>query len=184
MRTRLRTAARFALAAGIAASFVPAAPASAAGPDCPSAGQSPRELSVTEVRVATLCLLNAERRAHGLAPLQHHRRLALAGTRHVRDMVGARYFAHDSRSGRRFSARIARTGYAGGRRAVFGENLAWGTGALATPRAIVRAWMQSPGHRANILRPEFREIGIAVAAGTPGHGADGATYATEFGRRW
>jgi hypothetical protein len=65
---------------------------------------------------------------------------------------------------------------------VLGENLAWGTGGLATPGAIMQAWMNSPGHRENILNPDFREVGIGVVAGNPA-AADGygATYATEFG---
>jgi uncharacterized protein YkwD len=64
-----------------------------------------------------------------------------------------------------------------------GENLGWGSGSLATPRAMVRSWMNSPGHRANILRPTFTEVGIAVVTRTP-RGIGGATYATEFGRRF
>jgi len=162
--------------------LAPAAPALAA--HCPRADELPGRMSVTEVRHATLCLINAERRQRGLAPLRQERRLAVAGVRHARDMVRANYFAHDSRSGRAFSQRILRTGYGRGRRATLGENLAWGTGSLAAPRRIVRGWMASPGHRANILNGTFREIGIAVVAGTPQTGNDGATYATEFGRRF
>ena len=165
-----------------AACLAPAAPALAA--DCPRADELPGRMSVAEVRVATLCLINAERGEHGLAPLRQEGRLALAGTRHVRDMVRGRYFAHASRSGAAFSSRILRTGYARGRRATLGENLAWGTGSLASPRRIVRGWMASPGHRANILNGAFREIGIAVVGGTPQTGRNGATYATEFGRRF
>ena len=48
-----------------------------------------------------------------------------------------------------------------------GENLAWGTGVLATPRATVRAWMHSPDHRANLLDRRFADVGIGVAAGAP-----------------
>src|SRR3712207_9413731 len=98
-------------------------------------------------------------------------------------MVGARYFSHDSRSGDEFDDRIVRTGYTRGSRAILGENLAWGSGGLATPRAIVRGWMRSPGHRRNILHGQFREIGIGVVKGKPGH-RDGATYATGFGLRF
>jgi Cysteine-rich secretory protein family len=65
---------------------------------------------------------------------------------------------------------------------VLGENLAWGTGALATPGSIMQAWMNSPGHRENVLNPDYREVGVGVVAGNPA-AADGlgATYATEFG---
>ena len=45
-----------------------------------------------------------------------------------------------------------------------GENLAWGTGSLATPAAIMRAWMASPGHRDILLRRSYREIGIGIAS--------------------
>jgi uncharacterized protein YkwD len=158
--------------------------ASAASAACPKADELPGRMTVAEVKVATLCLINAERRERGLKPLRQNRRLAAAGKRHVKDMVRTQYFAHNSRSGKKFSARIMRTGYAARDRALLGENLAWGTGDYATPARIVRGWMKSPGHRANILRPEFREIGIAIERGTPSHGDDGATYATEFGRRY
>jgi uncharacterized protein YkwD len=184
MRNAARAPRRLLIAAAALVAIVPAAPASAAGARCAKADELPRHMTITEVRVSTLCLINAERRKRGLAPLRHDLRLALAGTRHVRDMVGARYFSHDSRGGRRFDTRIARTGYARGKRATVGENLAWGTGELATPRSIVRGWMNSPGHRANILHRVYREVGIAIAHGTPRSPNAGATYATEFGRRF
>ena len=171
----------FLVALAALACLVSAPAASAAS--CPKADELPGRMTVSEVRFATLCLINAERRQRGLRPLHQNRRLAIAGRRHVRDMVRARYFAHDSRSGREFHQRILRTGYARGRRATLGENLAWGTGEFASPRRIVRGWMESPGHRANILRREFREIGVAVVRGTP-RGSSGATYATEFGARF
>ena len=180
---RMPRAHRFVLvAAATAAAFAPAPDASAAS--CPKADELPGRMTVSEVRHATLCLINAERRQRGLKPLRQNGRLAVAGQRHVRDMVGARYFAHDSRAGRSFDKRILSTGYARRSRALLGENLAWGSGSYATPQRIVDGWMKSAGHRANILRREFREIGIAVVAGTPKTGADGATYATEFGRRF
>ena len=159
---------------------VPSASASV----CPKADELPGRMTVAEVRVATLCLINAERRQRGLRPLRQNGRLAAAGKRHAADMVRSRYFAHDSRSGREFHERILLTGYARGRRATLGENLAWGTGDFATPRRIVEGWMRSPGHRANILRRQFREIGIAVVRGTPRKPAEGATYATEFGAKF
>jgi uncharacterized protein YkwD len=62
-----------------------------------------------------------------------------------------------------------------------GEDLAWGSGTLGTPREIVASWMASPGHRANILDRKFREGGMGVAFGDPGAGEDGVTYALDFG---
>src|SRR5437762_2182635 len=68
-------------------------------------------------------------------------------------------------------------------RRCLGENLAFGQGPLTTPATIVFAWMTSPEHRANILEPDFRDIGIAVGFGSPSpNGGDGVFYVAEFGR--
>ena len=65
-----------------------------------------------------------------------------------------------------------------------GENLAWRSGAAATPAHIVEAWMRSPGHRRNILDGGFREIGVGLATGAPRRtGGGGATYVNELGHR-
>jgi uncharacterized protein YkwD len=140
--------------------------------------------SIAAAKRATLCLLNAERRRHGLKRLHANRKLAVAGERHARDMVQKQYFSHDAPSGQNFAQRILKTSYVPANAAWnLGENLAWGGGHMGTPRAIVRAWMASPGHRANILSRAFREIGIGIVPGAPvGGGHRAATYATEFGR--
>jgi uncharacterized protein YkwD len=132
---------------------------------------------------ATLCLLNGERADHGLAPLAPNRRLAAAATAYAQDLVAGSYFSHTGRDGSGVVDRVERTGYLPpGVDWMLGENLAWGTGALATPASIMRAWMDSPGHRENILNPGFREIGVGVATGNPSAPDGlGATYATEFG---
>jgi hypothetical protein len=98
-------------------------------------------------------------------------------------MVEHRYFAHEGRDGSQPAERIRDSGYlsAGGQWRI-GENLAWGTGELATPKAIMAAWMASAGHRANILQPAYREIGFGVLAGNPASSDNGgATFVTEFG---
>lgn len=161
-----------------------AAPAAQAA-TCAGADTQPSQLTVSQARAATVCLINVERRKHGRAPLRANAGLALAGQRHARDMVKRRYFAHDSKSGANFAARIKRAGYLrGAGRAILGENLAWGNGSKATPRQIVRSWMHSPGHRANVLKPGYREVGIGVVRQLPVGGTRGATYAAEFGRRF
>jgi uncharacterized protein YkwD len=133
---------------------------------------------------ATLCLLNVERRRHHQKRLRSNHKLAIAGKRHARDMVRNHYFSHDAPSGQSFVERIKTTRYVPpASRWSLGENLAWGERSRATPREIVRAWMASPPHRANILAAGFREIGIAVVPGAPVAAIrDAATYATEFGR--
>jgi uncharacterized protein YkwD len=65
-----------------------------------------------------------------------------------------------------------------------GENIAWGTLWLGTPHAIVKAWMASPGHRANILNRSYRYTGIGVDASLPrsmSNGQAGGMYTQDFG---
>jgi uncharacterized protein YkwD len=154
-----------------------------AAASCPGPELAPDVATMAAVMQATLCLVNAERIDRGLARLTSNTRLATAAQRYARDMVVGGYFSHTGRDGSDFATRLRRVGYipAFGAWAI-GENLAWGTGALATPAAIVRAWMNSPGHRANVLEPRYREIGLGIAIGNPaGAEGGGATYATEFG---
>lgn len=161
---------------------VVATPATASAATCRGADSSPATLGQAGVRHATLCLLNHQRAAHGLRPLGADRRLAKAALGHSKDMVAHRYFAHESRSGAPFTARIARTGWTRSRRSyILGENIGWGSGVLATPRAMVRGWMHSAPHRANILERRYRVIGIGVAFGVPVAGGGGGTYSTDFG---
>jgi uncharacterized protein YkwD len=130
---------------------------------------------------ATLHALNRVRAAHGLHVLRRDPCLARAARAHSREMVKRRYFAHRSAAGAGLVARIARTGWLRHRRRWHvAENLAWGTGRLATPAAVVRAWMASPPHRRHILAPDLRVAGIGVVRGTP-FTADGATYTADFG---
>jgi uncharacterized protein YkwD len=132
---------------------------------------------------ATLCLLNRQRARRQLNPLRLNRKLSAAARGHSRAMVTRHFFSHDSLNGSSFVDRIRRAGYLEGARGwSVGENIAYGSGRLSTPRAIAAAWMRSSGHRANILSHSFQSIGIGIAAGTPvGYG--GGTYTTDFGRR-
>ncbi len=136
---------------------------------------------------ATLCLLNANRRAKHLAPLRPNDALRRAAIRHSRDMVTRHFFAHVNPDGLDASARIAQSGYAiGPGGGTTGENLAFGEESQSTPAVIVDGWMHSPGHRRNILRPAFREIGIGIAPEPVKRTQpqnEGATYTTTFGAR-
>ena len=160
-----------------------AAPAASAAGVCASANASVETASKRVLVRATLCQLNVERARHRLRPLRLNRRLSAAARAHSSAMASKRFFSHNSLNGASFLDRIRRTGYLRGARSwTVGENIAYGTGRLSTPRAIGRGWMNSPGHRANILSRSFRSIGIGIAAGTP-YGRGGATYTTDFGRR-
>ncbi len=71
-------------------------------------------------------------------------------------MLNRQYFAHGSVVGRALAH--------GARGPVFGEDLAWGTD--VTAQWVVTQWLASPGHRAVLLRPGFRRVGIGIAFGT------------------
>lgn len=99
-------------------------------------------------------------------------------------MVRRRFFDHVSPSGSTMMARVCASAYPHRAGAYsIGENIAWGGGSLGTHRAIVRAWMRSAGHRANLLNPRFRDVGVGVAPGVPPGGMAGGTYVTDFGAR-
>jgi uncharacterized protein YkwD len=137
-------------------------------------------------RGAVLCLVNRERAQNGEAPLRLSQRLEAAAESHSAEMIAKDYFAHVSPSGETPVERVRHTGYIPSPfdGYVIGENLAWGTYGLATPQAIVSAWIASPGHLANILEAKYTETGIGVYPAVPvslSGGAPGATYAQEFG---
>jgi uncharacterized protein YkwD len=163
-------------------------PASSAAASCDAARASVTAPTVDDAAEATICLLNRERTRRGLKPLRSERNLERAATAHSSDMVQKRYFRHESRDGRSPFDRILATRYVPkGRSWSLGENIGWGTLDLGEPASVVKAWMNSPGHRANILNPRFRDIGIGIALGVPvrDRGLDeesGVTYTTDFGQ--
>jgi uncharacterized protein YkwD len=160
-----------------------AAPAARAD-DCAGADLVPAADNLAQVGQATLCLLNEQRAAQGLRPLVVSVRLGTASVGYSQRMVEQAFFAHVSPDGGTLVDRLSAVGYvsrAGGW--VAGENIGWGQGPLSTARSMVTAWMNSPGHRANILDAEYRDIGLGLALGTPPDRSWGATYTTDFGRR-
>ncbi len=176
---RIRRPAPAPAAPGAPAPVAPVAPALPIGPSasCASADSVPTAANLPAIRSATLCLVNAERTSRGLAPLGDNAQLGSAAQGHADDMVARGYFSHTSADGRSFDQRIRNAGYPGG---TLAENIAWGGGSLGTPRRIVSGWMNSGGHRANILSGAVRDSGIGVAPGTP-QGPGGGTYVHAFG---
>ena len=130
-----------------------------------TAGAEARTLSSSEASL--LQTMNGVRASHGLAPLRLDVRLLRAARGHSADMLHRQYFAHGSVAGRALAH--------GARGPVFGEDLAWGTS--ATAQWVINLWLASPSHRAVLLRPGFRRVGIGISLGTfAGHG--GATVVT------
>jgi len=154
----------------------------AAETGCENADIAPTEGNENLARAAILCLLNQIRANRGLPLLKENARLRRAALAHSSDMVRRGFFEHTTPDGDTMVDRIRATRYASPRVGwALGENLGWGTGSLATPRAIMKAWMGSAGHRANVVKRTYREIGIGVVTGVPSDRGDGATYTADFG---
>lgn len=154
---------------------------------CKGANIIPNKRNAGRVRSATLCLINVERTSRGLRRLRASKQLRKAATNYSRTMVRKRFFDHVGPRGSTMVSRIKRTNYLkrGVRDWALGENIGWASGSLATPRQMVRIWMDSAGHRKNILNRRFRHVGIGVATGAPVRGKvrRAATYTTDFGYR-
>ena len=90
-------------------------------------------------------------------------KLTPAADGHSQDMAVQNYFSHTSADGRTFGARITAAGYAW---SLAGENIAAG---YPTVNAVVDGWMASDGHCANIMAPNFTEVGLACVPGTSGN---------------
>lgn len=152
---------------------------------CADGDMQPTAANLAHETEVILCLMNAMRANAGLPALQQQDQLAQASVAHSQDMVDNKYFAHDSLDGRDLVARLKAASYIPDTGSwVAGENLAWGTGALASPKALVNAWMNSPPHRENLLAGDFREVGLGVVLGAPKKDASGGvTVTTDFGTR-
>lgn len=181
---------RVALLAALTAAWATAATAAVAHPKqptaCPHANRAPRQATMHFLRSTVLCLVNRVRLHHGLEGLSYSSQLRASATAHSRDMVVHKYFSHYGPGGRSPFTRVRRAGYpAGESDAMVGENLGWGFGARrGSPKAMVRSWMRSPEHRANILEPRFRDFGVGVSRGSPfGTLGLAGTYTLDFGRR-
>jgi uncharacterized protein YkwD len=114
-----------------------------------------------------LDLVNRERARYGLAPLAYERRLDTAAERHNQQQVATRMMAHAGIGDGTPGDRVRAAGWNG----AWGENVA--TGQLS-PEQVVAEWMASPGHRRNILDPNFRHLGVAYSVAS-----DGRSYWTQ-----
>jgi uncharacterized protein YkwD len=168
------------LAVGLSALF--AAPAAA---DCARSADVTTAVPAADGRAALVCVISAERTARGLSAVRANAQLTLAAQRHSDDMVTRRFFSHVSPDGRALGDRVTPTGYLRGRRDwALGEAIGSAGEPLDSASEFVRAWLASPPHRAILLDPTFREVGIGLTAGlTDGSGIAGATAVLDFGFR-
>ena len=156
-----------------------------AGDSCNDRSIEPSDGNIDQLNAAILCLVNGERADNGLPALNHVSQLDQSSQGMCQRMVSEHFFSHETPDGKTVVDRVQPTGYipkSGDW--VVGENLAWGSGALSTPQAIVNGWMNSPGHRANILAPDYKDIGMAACMGSPTTTNSGGTvYVNNFGAK-
>jgi uncharacterized protein YkwD len=148
---------------------------------CSGAKRLPSAQTLEQARAATLCLLNAERAAEGLPALVADARLTVAAQLHSDDMGNRRFYAHGNPDGlgpsaRVYAQRLPREG------TTVAENIHWASGHRATPLRIMRDWMDSPGHRKNILSRDVTHVGIGIGfvAPEPEHKERARVYTTDF----
>jgi uncharacterized protein YkwD len=144
-------------------------------------------VSLTSLASGVLGSLNSVRRSRGLRPLRLSHALSLAAKEHSLQMVQRGFFEHESPNGAPFWRRIERFyGSRGFRFWEVGENLAYGSPELGADETV-RMWMNSPGHRENLLVPRWREVGLAAVhvGSAPGtFGGSAVTVITaDFGIR-
>jgi uncharacterized protein YkwD len=162
--------------------LIAAAPASADGGGyaCVHHGDKrPGTITTKQARNAVICLINKARRDNGRGGLDGDSRLNESARKHSKRMARG-CFSHECPGENGLEGRLKSVGYLVGglRRWAYGENIAYGSGGQGTPREIVKAWMHSSGHRANILSRTFEDVGAGFA-----RNGDRGYYTADFGLR-
>jgi uncharacterized protein YkwD len=156
----------------------PSAPTASPSPSAPTQPTPPEETTTPPSSAPTttppppagnaafeaevLSIVNRERAAAGCSAVTSDDRLVAAARAHSADMAARGYFSHTTPEGVEFATRITQAGYRWSRA---GENIAKGQ---ATPAAVMTGWMNSSGHKANILNCSFKNLGVGVAADADG----------------
>ncbi len=177
------TAVVLAVAAAVGVLAANPSPAEAALVTVKTCGGGSIDLNTSEKR--TLDLHNQIRTGNGLPAFCVQPKLTNAARAHSQEMLDKDYFSHNSYNGETFGAHLKRFGYtpAGYSYYTVGENIAWGSGSSGSPDAIFKGWMNSTGHKANILNKNFRQIGIEARTGTYKSYTGATMYTVDFGAR-
>jgi uncharacterized protein YkwD len=128
-------------------------------PELRSSASSSAVSPLDAIRMDVLTLINKERAARKLTPLKRSSLLEGTAQAHADDMLRRKFFSHTSPDGKTPEKRMQAAGYNG---VLFGENVAKGQ---RTAADVMKSWMASSMHRANILKPDFRDVGIGYAGG-------------------
>ncbi len=124
-----------------------------------------------------LAQVNALRRKAGASPLKMNLDLQQAAQAHAQGMLARGFFAHKSPSGTTVRERARKAGYEWW---TIGENIAEGQTSV---KEVVTTWMGSPGHRKNILNPDFRELGVGLVLGKTRSGEYRVIWVQNFGAK-
>jgi uncharacterized YkwD family protein len=122
----------------------------------------PAPSSTTTLENQVITLVNQQRASHGLQTLSRNATLAYVARLKSQDMASKNYFSHTSPT---YGSPFTMMQYFGIKFTAAGENIAMGQ---PTPQAVMTAWMNSPGHRANILSPAYNQIGVGLAKSSSG----------------
>ena len=172
-----------AVVAAMAVSAVEPEEAGASSIDVKSCTGGSIDLSSNEKRM--LKLFNKARTNRGLRALCVHPALTKAARAHSREIFDKDYFCYASYNGEDGKARLKRFGYtfSGYPYWTYGGNITRSSGPLGAPDYRFESWMESTGHRANILNENFREAGIGATTGTYKAYTDTTMYTADFGNR-
>ena len=152
-----------------------------AAPTTDCVGADDPRASNTVQETAMYCLLNYARQTAGLPKLNDYRKLDGSAANKSADILRCNEFSHEA-CGRDFLYWFRRAGYLNARCWWAGENLAWGSGSLGSARSIMKAWLHSPSHRANMLSADYNETGISLRVGGLSGSSDAHVWVNHFGR--
>ena len=149
---------RLLLACALAAAFTVTGCRDENAPTAPATGQNPVPAPApTDPEVATfVTLMNEHRVSIGLAPLTWDVRVAAVAQAHSQDMVDRNFFSHTNPDGQSPFDRLTAAGIS---YSWAGENIAYG---YPTASSVLAAWLNSPGHRANIENPNYTQHGVGL----------------------
>src|SRR5205823_13962967 len=149
---------------------LPATPVVRVIPASSAADRSGAVAPAGQLLTAHIDQVNVLRAGRGLARLRVSPALTAAANAHSTSMAKKGYFSHNSANGASFSQRLAYFYPVSGYRSwSVGENLLWGSPDIGAVRAL-KLWLASPPHRANLLNPRWREVGLAAVHSTSAPG--------------
>jgi uncharacterized protein YkwD len=159
-------------------------PNGAQAASCAAAGNETSLLTKPQEARALLCVINKTRARYDRKPVRTNVILNVAALAHSAKMLATGCFLHQCKGEPDLGERLEKAGFPGCNcHWKAAENIAYGEEENSAPRAVVRAWMNSPPHRAALLTRRFRMVGIGILPGMPKAplNLDSATFTIELG---